>query len=99
MHSKAIWKPEITETAKSFRGIDSGLYKWGLLRHIWTPSCKDQRPDAHPSWKTQSFMKNRGQQKCLNKVLYIYKYVVIFLKLLSIIDVSYISICWYLDDT
>ena len=40
MHGKVIWKPEISEIAKSFRGIAPGLHKGGLQRHIWTPSCK-----------------------------------------------------------
>ena len=48
----------------------SGLHKEGLERDIWTPSCKGQRPDAHPSWKTRSFIKNGGQQKCLDKPLH-----------------------------
>ena len=69
MHGKAIWKPEISEIAKSFRGIVPGLHEVGLQRHIWTLSCKGQRPDAHPSWKTQSFIKNGGPQKCLDKAL------------------------------
>ena len=39
-----------------------------------SPSCKGQCADAH--WvmayrqKIQSFMKNRGQQKCLDKALH-----------------------------
>ena len=42
-------------------------------RPIWTPGCKGQRSDVR--WvmayghKTQSFIKNGSQQKCLNKAL------------------------------
>ena len=50
---KTIWKPEICEIAKSFRGIVPGLHKVSLQHHIWTPSCKGQRTDAHPSLKTE----------------------------------------------
>ena len=45
------------------------IWKPGSLN----PNCKGQHADA--CWimayihKTQSFMKNRGQQKCLDKVL------------------------------
>ena len=39
----------------------------------WAPSCKGQHADAHwviaYSHKAQSFMKNGGQRKCLDKVL------------------------------
>ena len=53
MHGKAIWKLEISEIVKTFSGIAPGLHKRDLQRHIWAPGCKDQRPDAHPSWKTE----------------------------------------------
>ena len=43
------------------------------LRPPWTPSCKGQCADARCvmayDHKTQSFMKSRGQQKCLDKTL------------------------------
>ena len=39
--------------SQNFSGIATGLHKRDLQRHIWTPGCKDQRPDAHPSWKTE----------------------------------------------
>ena len=59
---KSIWKPEFGKIAKASRGIAPGPHKGGL-----------QRPDvrwvmAHEH-KTQSFMKNGGQQKCLDKAL------------------------------
>ena len=42
----------------------------------WAPSCKDQRADTcwvmAYSHKTQSLMKNGGQQKCLDKALMMY---------------------------
>ena len=47
----------------------------GLQHHIWTPSCNDQHADACRvmaySHKTQTFMENKGQQKCLDKALVI----------------------------
>ena len=73
MHGKAIWKPGISEMAKTSRDIAPGPYKGGLQRPIRTPSYNGQRADAR--WvmtyghKTQSFMKNGGQQKCLDKAL------------------------------
>ena len=48
-------------------------HKWGLQCTIWTPKCNGRHADAH--WvlayghKTQSLMKNGGQQKCLDKAL------------------------------
>ena len=70
---KAIWKPGIGEIAKVSRGIAPGPQRWGLQHPIWTPSCNVQRADAcwvmAYSHKTQSFIKNRGQQKCLDKSL------------------------------
>ena len=38
------------------------------------PSCVGQPADAR-----QSFMKTRGQQKCLDKSLYIYIYIYIYI--------------------
>ena len=55
------------------KGIAPEPNKGDLQRPIWTPSCKGQHVDAQ--WvmaydhKTQSFMKNRDQQKCLDKAL------------------------------
>ena len=60
---KAIWKPGIAEIAKG-----------RLTAPPWTHSCQGQRADSR--WavayvhKTQSFMKNGGQQKCLDKALF-----------------------------
>ena len=68
MHGKAVWKPGIGEIAKAARDIAPEPHKGGLQHPIWTPSCKGQR--AGERWvmvyghKTQSFMKNGGQQKC-----------------------------------
>ena len=66
MHGKAVWKPGIGEIAKAF-GIASGPHKGDFI------SCKGQCADVR--WvmayghKTQSFMKNGGQQKCLDTAL------------------------------
>ena len=53
MHGKV--KPGIAEIAKAW---------------AWTPSCQTQRADAHwvfaYSHKTESFIKNKGQQKSLD---------------------------------
>ena len=73
IHRKSIWKPGIGKIAKVCRGIAPGPHKGGLTVPHMSPSCKDQRADVR--WimayerKTQSFMKNRGQQKCLDKAL------------------------------
>ena len=73
MHGKAIWKSRIREIDKASRVIAPGPQKGGLQRPIWTPSCKGSQADVR--WvmdyghKTQSFMKNGGQQKCLDKAL------------------------------
>ena len=48
MHEKGIWKPGISEIAKTL-----GYVRWVMAY-------------GH---KTQSFMKNGGQQKCLDKAL------------------------------
>ena len=73
MHGKTIWKPGIGEIAKASRDIAPGTHKGGFQRLILTPSCKGQRADVR--WvmayghKTQSFIKNGGQQKYLHKAL------------------------------
>ena len=70
----SIWKPGIGKITKASKGIVPGHHKGALQRPIWTPSCKGQRADVR--WvmayehKTQSFMENGGQQKCLDKALY-----------------------------
>ena len=57
-YEKAIWKPGIAKIAKG-----------GLTAPPWTHSCNGKHADAH--WfmayinKTQSFVKNGGQQNCL----------------------------------
>ena len=55
---------------QSFHGA---MHKGGLQHPILTPSCNSQRTDTHcvmaNGHKTQSFMKNGGQQKCLDKAL------------------------------
>ena len=56
-----------------FRGLCPWTPQGGLTLPPWIPSCKWQC--AGTCWgmayshKTQSFMKNRGQQKCLDKAL------------------------------
>ena len=70
---KVSWKHGIGEIDKASRDIALEPLKGGLQHPIWTPSCKDQLADA--CWvmayghKTQSFMKNRDQQKFLDKPL------------------------------
>ena len=60
LYGKAIWKPGSAE-----------IVKGGFTVPPWTHNCKGQHADAH--WvmayihKTQSFMKNGGQQECLDK--------------------------------
>ena len=54
-----------------------GPYLWtpqrGLTAPPWTPSWKGQRADARwvmaYGYKTQSFMKNGGHERCLDKAL------------------------------
>ena len=73
MHGKAIWKPVIAEIVKASRDFAPEPHNGGLIAPPWTPNWKGQRADAR--WvmayvhKTQSFMKNGGQQKCLDKAL------------------------------
>ena len=57
MHGKAIWKIGIGVIAKASRGIAP-----------WTPQG-ELTTAPNMDHKTQSFMKNRGQQKCLDKTL------------------------------
>ena len=64
MHGKAIWKPGIGEITKSSRGIAPGP-KVGLQHTIWRANILTHTPFI----KTQSFMTNWGQQKCLDKAL------------------------------
>ena len=74
MHGNTLWKTGISEIAKASRGVAFGPHKGGLQHPIWTSSCNGQRADdarwltvyAH---KTQFFMKNWDQQKCLGKAL------------------------------
>ena len=60
---------------QSFQGHCSWTPQGGLQRSIWTPKCNGQCADAH--WvlacnlKTQFFTKNGGQQKCLDKALWL----------------------------
>ena len=74
VHGKAIWKPGIGQIAKALRGISLGPHMGGLWHSIWAPSYKGQHADIH--WvmacghTTQSLMKNRGQQKWLDKALH-----------------------------
>ena len=72
VHGKGIWKPAIGEIAKASWGIVPGYQKWRLQRPIWAPNCKGQHADARwviaYSHKTQSFIKNGGQQKPCNTV-------------------------------
>ena len=81
MHGKVIWKPRIAEIVKAPRDVAPESLKGkggGLTVHPWTPSCKGQHVDARCvmtySHKTQSFMKNGDQQKCLSKALIMYMF-------------------------
>ena len=81
MHGKAIWKPELDEIAKASRGIAPGTYKegGGVYSASYEPpvagvQCADARCIVAYGHKTQSFMKNGGQQRCLDKALKIPEY-------------------------
>ena len=79
MHGKAIGKLGIGEIAKVSKGNAIGWKGrgWGggsySTSYELPPPARTKRADAH--WvmayfhKTQSFMKNEGQQKCLDKAL------------------------------
>ena len=75
MHGKVIWKPGIGEIVKAFRGIAP---RPQLQCPLWTPNCNGQHADTRKvvtySHKTQFFMKNEGQQKCLDKALLEYTF-------------------------
>ena len=60
MHRNAIWKPGIAEIAKA-----SGALPLDRTRKAY-PEIPTARAYDH---RTQSFMKNGGQQKCLDKAL------------------------------
>ena len=76
MHGKAIGKLGIGEIAKVSKGnairVEGGGGRYSPSYEL-PPSARTKRADAH--WvmadfhKTQSFMKNEGQQKCLDKAL------------------------------
>ena len=80
MHEKAIWKPGIGEIAKASKDKDNATRRGGD-GGVTAPHMSPQLQDAH--WvmayfhwvmayfhKTQLFMKNGGQQKCLDKALF-----------------------------
>ena len=80
MHGKAIWKHRIVVIAKAFMGIAPGPHKGvgvgveGLQCLIYEPPvamtmcwCMLGYPYGH---KTYYFVKNGGQQKCLDKTLH-----------------------------
>ena len=68
--------------SQSFKGHCPWTTQRGLQHPIWTPSFNGQCADTH--WvltndhKTQSFIKNGGQQNCLDKALLTF-YLAIFL--------------------
>ena len=75
IHGKAIWKPGISEISKASRNIVPGPHNGSLQHAIWTPSCKGSMCWCTLGYmvyghKTQSFMKNGGHQKCLDKALF-----------------------------
>ena len=67
MHRKAVWKPGTDEIGKAFMVIAPGPHK-GALQH---PHMNPQMNGSMWAYghKTQSFIKNGGQQKCLEKAL------------------------------
>ena len=69
MHGKAIWKPGIAGIAKASRSVAP---QGALTLTPWNPQlqCADTRWVIAYDHETQSFMKNGGQQKCLDKALY-----------------------------
>ena len=76
MHGKAIGKLGIGEIAKVSKGnairVEGGGGSYSTSYEL-PPPARTKRADAH--WvmayfhKTQSFIKNEGQQKCLDKAL------------------------------
>ena len=81
--------------SKSFQGQCPWSPQGGDLQGtIWTPNCKGQRADVH--WvmayghKTQSFLKNGGQQKCLDKAPH--RYILQIKESLLIMDDAVFSI-------
>ena len=70
MHGKAIWKAGIGEISKASRG---NATRWVYSTPNELPAAKGQHADAHwvmtYGYKTQSFMKNGGQEKYLDKAL------------------------------
>ena len=76
MHVKNIWKLGINEIAKASRDIALEPCKRGYIAPYEHPAARGQYADA--PWviaydhKTQSFMKNGGQQKYLDKALHIH---------------------------
>ena len=66
MPGKAIWKPGFGEIAKASRGNTTR----GIYGAPYEPSVAGGQCGYFH--KTESFMKNRGQQKCFDKALYVY---------------------------
>ena len=66
IHGKAIWKPGISEMAKQGEGGGAG---GGGYTTPYEPQCADAWWVMEYGHKTQSFMKNGVQQKCLDKAL------------------------------
>ena len=72
MHGKAIWKPGIGEIAKASRGNapqGEGVYSTPYEPPVERSQCADARWVMEDGHKPQSFMKNGGQQNCLDKAL------------------------------
>ena len=73
MYGKGIWKPGIGEIVKASRDFAPEPHKGGLQHPLKPSSCRGQHVEAR--WimayghKTQSFLRNVGQQKCLDKAL------------------------------
>ena len=74
MHGKAMWKHGIGEIVKDSRCTAPGPQRGGLTPcsmnpQLQWPTCWHTLGYGLNGHKTQSFMKNGGQQKCLDKVL------------------------------
>ena len=64
MHGKVNWKHGNRQKAKVSRGI-----ALGQISGVYSALFETPAPMAY-GHKTQSFMKNGGQQKCLDKSLH-----------------------------
>ena len=77
-YKKSVLKEKETDKRKRSGHLKKGKIRLFENLGAGAPSCKEQHADARRviaySRKTQSFMKNGGQQKCLDKALLIVKH-------------------------